>query len=95
MAKRNEQVVDAWTNGESARNGRRSLHTDGSNLYSYNLLIGFTSENGNKVVLEHRAPHFVSQTTSCHVGIAARYGHVAIHPGYIGYIAESATRGSK
>ena len=82
MAKRNEQVVDAWTNSESARNGRHSLHTDGSNLYSYNLLIGFTSENGNKVALEHRAPHFVSQTTSCHVGIAARYADASIHPEY-------------
>jgi hypothetical protein len=82
MAKRNEQVVNDWTYGESARNGRRSLHTDGSNLYSYNLLIRFTSENGNKVVLEHRAPHFVSQTTSCHVGIAARYADACIHPAY-------------
>lgn len=82
MAKRNEQVVNDWTYGESARNGRRSLHTDGSNLYSYNLLIGFTSENGNKVVLEHRSPHFVSQTTSCHVGIATRYADASIHPKY-------------
>ena len=82
MAKRNVQVVNAWANSESARNGRHSLHTDGSNLYSYNLLIGFTSENGNKVVLEHRAPHFVSQTTSCHVGIAARYADACIHPKY-------------
>jgi hypothetical protein len=92
MALRNEQVVEAWSNSESARNDRHSLHTDGSNLYSYKLLIGFTSDNGNKVVLEHRAPHFVSHTTSCHVGLAALHAHVAIHPGYI---AESATRGSK
>jgi hypothetical protein len=82
MAKRNEQVVNAWANSESARNGRHSLHTDGKNLYSYNLLIGFTSENGNKVALEHRSPHFVSQTTSCHVGIAVTYADASIHPKY-------------
>lgn len=82
MAKRNDQVANAWANGESARNGRYTFHTDGSNLYSYRLLIGFTSANGNKMLLEHRAPHFVSQTTSCHVGIAARYANACIHPDF-------------
>ena len=45
--------------------------TDGLNLYSYNLRIGYT-ENGKKVAVNHTAAggSFYSMTTSKHVSYA-------------------------
>ena len=64
---RNEDVVKAWLCGRRAASGNMS--TDGSNLYSYNLLIG---EGCGSVVYNHTAGggSYYSQTTSCHVGLA-------------------------
>jgi len=65
----NENVIKAWMNGQRGNAG--NLSTDGSNLYSYNLLIGTGS---GSVVLNHTAGggSYYSQTTSCHVGLAKR-----------------------
>lgn len=71
---RNQDVTEAWINGKSARNGRGSLHTDGADLYSYDLRIGYTIARMNcqKVVIDFRSPtpDNVSITTSAHVGLA-------------------------
>ena len=83
MSMRNSEVVGRWANNKKATNGRRSLWTDGSDLFSYNLRIGLTSPHGIKAVIEHRAPHFVSQTTSCHVGIAISETATVIHPNFV------------
>ena len=70
----NKEVVEGWKNGK-ARNSKH-LHTDGENLFSYKLLIGYTEQGGNlckKIVKDYTAEHFISQTTSHHVGIAKGY----------------------
>jgi len=68
----NNSVVRSWVRGYSADNGRSTLHTDGQNLYSYQLRIGYTDKRGNKVVSLYNAPNgsFRSMTTSRHVSLA-------------------------
>ena len=70
---KNEDVVKRWIFNQVG--GANNLVTDRNNLYSYNLLIGYTTKNGRKVVKDYTAKggHFISQTTSRHVGIAKRY----------------------
>ena len=72
---RNDQVLNAWVEGSKARNGRGTLTTDGTLLWSYGLLIG-SRFNGRAVVFDYTARGvfgFVSMTTSHHVGKAKRY----------------------
>ena len=62
----------------------RSLRTDGKNLYSYNLRIGMTGPDREKIVFDFTTPggKFVSSTTSAHVGLARGHAHADnIHPG--------------
>tara|TARA_B100001029_G_scaffold58950_1_gene47630 strand:+ start:486 stop:722 length:237 start_codon:yes stop_codon:yes gene_type:complete len=65
----NETVVQEWNRGRKASN--RNLSTDGVKLYSYNLLIG---DKAGGIIYNHTAGggSYYSQTTSCHVGLAAR-----------------------
>ncbi len=79
----NREVVRLWSYGDEARNHRGTLWTDGRNLYSYNLRIGFTSPHTHKnVVIEYTAPSggFHSVTTSTHVGYARSRGDYVIRP---------------
>lgn len=68
-----EKIVEAWKHGNSAR--EKTMHTDGLNLYSYDLLIGITERTGTKVVFDYTRDggKFVSQTTSTQVGMAKKY----------------------
>jgi hypothetical protein len=67
----NEQVVNAFLNGRAARAG--ALTTDGTNLYSYSLVIG-KWYGGKPFVFDYTATGgaYYSQTTSQHVGRAKR-----------------------
>ena len=67
--KRNEQVIDSWIRGEAADSHTGTLHTDGVNLYSFNLRIGYRAKSGATVVGDFTSPggDFRSVTTSCHV----------------------------
>ena len=70
---RNKQVAQAWAAGKAA--GTAILRTDGRSLYSNGLCIGVT-EDGRKVVRDYTSggSHgWISQTTSCHVGLAKRF----------------------
>jgi len=67
---RNEQVVMAWLTGRSASAG--NLSTDGQKLWSYALMIGDRSDGLNRVWDYTASGRYVSQTTSCHVGLAIR-----------------------
>ena len=73
---KNSGVIEAWDHNEAARNHRNTLHTDGKKLFSYSLQIGDTcQETGRKFLKNYTAKGrhgFQSQTTSCHVGLAAR-----------------------
>ena len=69
----NENIAYYWVKGQAARNGNGSYTTNGKNLFSYNLMIGDTSPDGEKILFDYTAgTHlgFRSQTTSCHVGKA-------------------------
>lgn len=72
----NSGVIKAWKAGEAAKNGRGSLHTDGSALYSYDLHIGQRTDAGVCVLADYTAPAkgYHSQTTSCHVNLAKHAG---------------------
>lgn len=72
MAKQtNEQVINAFFNQEPARAG--ALTTDGTNLYSYNLVIAKWF-GGQAFVFDYTSTGgaYYSQTTSSHVGRAKR-----------------------
>ena len=77
---RNRDVVRNWRFDEPAAAG--NLFTDGQNLFSYRLKIGFTTPNGTKVAIDHTAGSnsFHSQTTSQHVGLAKRRCDEVMHP---------------
>lgn len=66
---RNDAVVRAFSRGERAAAG--ALRTDGRSLYSYDLKIA-EKTLGGIVVANFTSPggHFVSMTTSRHVGLA-------------------------
>ncbi len=67
----NREVVQQWARGIPCRAG--SLSTDGRRLYSYALEIGFTGEDRRLYVRNYTVSgQFISQTTSCHVGLARR-----------------------
>jgi len=75
----NESVANAWRNNLIA--STKNMRTDGVNLYSYNLRIGYT-ENGKKVAINHTAAggSFYTITTSNHVSYAKKVSDVIEEP---------------
>jgi hypothetical protein len=79
----NKNVAYNWACGKLSRSHNGQLSTDGQNLYSYRQLIGITLDNGDKVALNYRSAkggHYISQTTSCHVTLAARNADLTMSP---------------
>jgi hypothetical protein len=68
----NVGVVRAWMEGKYAQSG--TMRTDGTNLWSYALLIGTTDGSGGKVAYEHRS----SPTTNRHISLARQYAHATL-----------------
>ena len=70
-----KQVVESWINGQRSSTPNKSLRSDGENLWSYGLRIGYTVKGFLKVVKDYTSPagKFVSVTTSNHVGLAKQY----------------------
>ena len=68
----NQQVINSFLNGSSSRAG--SLTTDGSALYSDNLKIAEWIDGRGLIVYDFTSTgnHFVSMTTSQHVGLIKR-----------------------
>ena len=79
---RNDLVLEEWKKGESASSHTGSLCTDGRDLFSYNLRIGYRSPNGTCILADFTSPggKFRSQTTSCHVGKARAIADHIMHP---------------
>lgn len=68
----NDEVAQAWIDGKEAVSHTGNFSTDGKKIYSYELQIGDTSDDGKKFVRDYTAKGsygFWSQTTSCHVGL--------------------------
>tara|TARA_R110000868_G_scaffold225958_11_gene478312 strand:- start:456 stop:749 length:294 start_codon:yes stop_codon:yes gene_type:complete len=79
----NGGVAKAWGNGDGARSNNGNYHTDGRKLFSYSTMIGYTSDEGQKVLLEYtsRTGNFLSMTTSCkHMPPARGYATVTLNP---------------
>jgi hypothetical protein len=75
---RNDLVINSWTRGVAASSHNGALRTDGVNLYSYNLRIGYRARSGSTILADYTSPggQFYSMTTSSHVGKAR---HIACH----------------
>jgi len=81
----NQTVIDAWKNRKSWKNGSGSLSTDGDTLWSYSLVIGFTTLNGynadfKKIAIDYMSPDNVTQTTSMHVSLAKSLADEIVSP---------------
>jgi hypothetical protein len=65
----NLDVVKAWQSGVSARS--MNMHTDGQNLFSYDLIIGI-AEDGELKIRDYTGTACISVTTSKHVNMAVK-----------------------
>jgi hypothetical protein len=76
------QVAESWLNGNPAQNSSKKYRTDGLCLYSFDLLIGTTDRNGNKIALDYTKAggYFISASTSKHVSYARRYSDFVREP---------------
>ena len=66
-------VAYHWRFSEAACNATAQFWTDGDKIYSYQLPIGYTRGDGEKVALDYTSggsKGFKSMTTSKHVGYA-------------------------
>ncbi len=74
---KNSDVINAWKNGESAEGV--SLHTDGNNLYSERLLIGYSggSQRATKRVINYQT---VSGAATRAVNLAQSMGIKTVSP---------------
>lgn len=73
-----KEIPKLWKKGYQGKTSKNTFSTDGSNLYSYGLKIGYTNEYGQKVLLRYTSEYnrFKSHTTSRHVNISAFYADV-------------------
>ncbi len=77
----NRMVIALWSEGREARNHKNTLKAIDGDLFSYNVKIGRRTEGGQCVVVDYTAGgRFLSQTTSCHVGIAKLHADMVMHP---------------
>jgi len=74
MRTQNKKVPEFWANNKPAK-GYGSLHTDGQNLYSYNLKIGFTKDDGQKILLVRKR----SVTTTKHINYVRRFANEIVN----------------
>lgn len=68
----NDSVALAWAEGRAAVSHTGAFSTDGKAIFSYELQIGDTGDNGKKFVRDYTARGsygFQSMTTSKHVGM--------------------------
>ena len=79
---RNELVLEKWKDGEKASSHTGALCTNGRDLFSYSLRIGYRSRSGACVLGDFTSPggNFQSMTTSCHVGKARSFADHIMHP---------------
>ena len=77
---KNELVINSWTRGVAASSHNGALRTDGVNLYSYNLRIGYRAKTGATIVGDYTSPGggFRSMTTSCNMLGRCEASHVTL-----------------
>ena len=79
---RNDSVLAMWKKGKKASSHTGALCTNGRDLFSYNLRIGYRSRSGQTILGDFTSPggDFRSMTTSCHVGKARSFADHIMHP---------------
>ena len=79
---RNDSVLAMWKKGKKASSHTGALCTNGRDLFSYNLRIGYRSRSGQTILGDFTSPggDFHSRTTSCHVGKARGIADHVMHP---------------
>jgi hypothetical protein len=77
----NNQIVKAFLMERESKGtrGGKALFTDGKRIYSYGVTIGFNM-GGRSFVIDYTAKggHWLSQTTSQHVGMLKRESGVKV-----------------
>ena len=76
----NLNTILAWREGISAHNSRKTLWTDGKDLWSYELLIGYKEKDGSRVVVNYLEETQVSHTTMEHIMSAKGYANLIVAP---------------
>ena len=78
----NRLIANQWKKGFPAKNHNKSFHTDGKTLFSYNLVIGITSNANYKIAYNYtkESDNFISQTTTQHVRYAKDSADHFLHP---------------
>ena len=79
---RNDSVLAMWKKGKKASSHTGALCTNGRDLFSYNLRIGYRSRSGQTILGDFTSPggDFRSMTTSIHVGKARVLADHIMHP---------------
>ena len=79
---KNNEIPKLWKKGYPSK-GVKNFKTDGKNLYSYKLKVGYTNEYNQKVLIPYTAQYnaFYSHTTSKHVNSATYYADILELPG--------------
>ena len=74
-----QDIAILWKSGRQGKSGG-SFSTDGADIYSYALKIGYTDDQGNKVAIDYTGKHRYSATTSKHVSYAKRVADKVVQP---------------
>jgi hypothetical protein len=76
----NEFVVLRWLNNLKWKS--KNMSTDGKCLYSYKLMIGYTTSSLQKIIIDYtvKGGHFSSLTTSRHCNLAKQHAHKEERP---------------
>ena len=80
---KNFQVAKFWNASTPAKSKSGNYRTDGSNLWSYDQLIGSTNKSGQKIIYNYtnaKGGTFISSTTSNHVNLARFYADIVLDP---------------
>ncbi len=81
-----EGVGQAWARSVTASNHGGTMRTNGDLLYSYTTVIGYTTVEGQKVLLDYTAAtgNFLSMTTSSkHISPTRAVADVILNPSIV------------
>ena len=82
--KANRGVAASWAAGVPCKSG--SMSTDGLDIFSYLLKIGYTDGHGKKIAIRFQGRHSVSNTTGRHVSLVIQVADVTYDPAGVGRV---------
>lgn len=81
---KNAQVAKFWHANTPAKSRNGNFHTNGNDLYSYKLRIGYTDGYGQKVLYNYSNASgckFISSATSAHINLSIFYADIIVKTG--------------